>query len=62
MLNFSIISKTYSSDMIIAQAKTKESVCAGGLLQHNKVFFCLFALHATPDSLGLDNWGTWRRC
>ena len=25
-------------------------------------FFCLLVLHATPDSLGLDNWGTWHRC
>ena len=22
----------------------------------------LLVLHATPDSLRLDNWGTWRRC
>ena len=25
-------------------------------------FFCLLVLHATPDSLGLDIWGTWHRC
>ena len=22
----------------------------------------LLVSHATPDSLGLDNWGTWHRC
>ena len=25
-------------------------------------FFVCLVLHATPDSLRLDNWGTWRRC
>ena len=36
------------------------------LEQHQKVektIYFLFAfLHATPDSLGLGNWGTWHRC
>ena len=30
-----------------------------------KEFFCVFFAyftHATSDSLGLDNWGTWHRC
>ena len=25
-------------------------------------FVCSFVLHVTPDSLGLDNWGTRHRC
>ena len=25
-------------------------------------FFHMLVLHATSDSLGLDNWGTWHRC
>ena len=37
------------------------TICAQCVPATNN-FLCLLVLHTTPDSLGLNDWGTWHRC
>ena len=59
--------KTYLSSVYVGGRMHSNGhvICKDQGLSHTNdqwSFFCLLVLHATPDSLGLDNWGRWHRC
>ena len=47
--------ETISRFLEVSIARVLDDKISESLLE---LFFCLLVLHASPDSLGLDNWGT----
>ena len=54
----------FAADFLFSKPNFADCYCPSlrVLLPCPSSFVCLLVLHATPDSLGLDNWGTWHRC
>ena len=50
------------SELASVNVSFKDLLQANWSMYTSYVCFVLLVLYATPDSLGLDDWGAWHRC